>query len=63
MNAASAASLLVFYIFALQCMSTVAIVQRELGSWTWAAAQWVAFTSFAYFAAWAVYVLTVSVVG
>jgi ferrous iron transport protein B len=63
LNAASAASLLVFYIFALQCMSTVAIVQRELGSWTWAAAQWVAFTTFAYFAAWAVYVLTISVVG
>jgi hypothetical protein len=41
----------------------VAIVQRELGSWTWAAAQWVAFTTFAYFAAWAVYVLTISVVG
>jgi len=55
LTAASAASLLVFYLFALQCMSTVAIVQRELGSWVWAAAQWLAFTAFAYGAALLVY--------
>lgn len=55
LTAASAASLLVFYLFALQCMSTVAIVQRELGSWAWAAAQWLAFTAFAYGAALLVY--------
>ena len=55
LTAASAASLLVFYMFALQCMSTVAIVQRELGSWAWAAAQWLAFTAFAYGAALLVY--------
>lgn len=34
-TAATAASLLVFYVFALQCMSTVAVVRRETGGWKW----------------------------
>ncbi len=29
-------SLLVFYVFAMQCISTTAIVKRETGSWGWA---------------------------
>lgn len=29
-------SLLVFYVFAMQCVSTTAIVKRETGSWGWA---------------------------
>lgn len=29
-------SLLVFYVFAMQCISTLAIVKRETGSWKWA---------------------------
>ncbi|MDB6003782.1 MAG: feoB [Prosthecobacter sp.] len=29
-------SLLVFYVFAMQCISTIAIVKRETGSWKWA---------------------------
>lgn len=29
-------SLLVFYVFAMQCVSTIAIVKRETGSWKWA---------------------------
>lgn len=28
-------SLLVFYVFAMQCVSTLAIVKRETGSWKW----------------------------
>ena len=32
---ATALSLLIFYVFALQCMSTVAVVKRETGSWKW----------------------------
>ncbi|MCB1227679.1 MAG: ferrous iron transport protein B, partial [Verrucomicrobiales bacterium] len=28
-------SLLVFYVFAMQCLSTLAIVRRETGSWRW----------------------------
>lgn len=29
-------SLMLFFVFALQCMSTVAVVKRETQSWTWA---------------------------
>ncbi len=32
---ASAIALLMYFVFALQCMSTVAIVRRETGGWTW----------------------------
>ncbi|MBA4147153.1 MAG: ferrous iron transport protein B [Verrucomicrobia bacterium] len=34
-------SLMVFYVFALQCVSTVAIVRRETNSWKWPIFQWV----------------------
>lgn len=35
----SAVGLLVFYVFALQCMSTVAVMKRETGGWKWPALQ------------------------
>ena len=35
-----AVSLLVFFVFALQCMSTLAIARRELNSWLWPAVMW-----------------------
>ncbi len=35
-----AASLLIFFVFALQCMSTLAIARRELGSWRWPFVMW-----------------------
>lgn len=41
-------SLLLFYAFALQCMSTVAIVKKETGSAKWALAQFVYLTVLAY---------------
>jgi ferrous iron transport protein B len=50
-------SLLIFYVFALQCMSTVAIVRQETGGWTWPAIQFASFTVLAYFAAWITYTL------
>jgi ferrous iron transport protein B len=34
---ATVASLLVFFVFALQCMSTLAILRRETNSWRWPA--------------------------
>ena len=37
----TAISLMVFYVFALQCVSTVAIVRRETNSWKWPIFQWV----------------------
>ena len=36
-----AVSLMVFYVFALQCVSTIAIVRRETNSWKWPIFQWV----------------------
>jgi ferrous iron transport protein B len=41
-------SLMVFYAFALQCMSTVAVVYREMKSWWWPLAQMVYMTLLAY---------------
>jgi len=48
-------SLLVFYVFAMQCLSTVAVTRRETNSWRWAILQVVYLTGFAYFAALATY--------
>jgi ferrous iron transport protein B len=41
-------SLLVFYAFALQCMSTLAIVKKETGGFKWAIVQFVYLTVLAY---------------
>jgi ferrous iron transport protein B len=37
----TALTLMVFYVFALQCVSTVAVVRRETNSWKWPFFQWV----------------------
>ncbi len=34
-------TLMVFYVFALQCVSTIAVVRRETNSWKWPLFQWV----------------------
>ncbi|MBC2838439.1 ferrous iron transport protein B [Robiginitalea sp. SC105] len=47
-NLASGISLLLFYAFAMQCMSTLAIVKRETNSWKWPVLQLVIMSSFAY---------------
>lgn len=44
----TAFSLLIFYVFAMQCMSTLAIVKQETGSWKTAIAQFFIFTAIAY---------------
>jgi ferrous iron transport protein B len=36
----TAITLMVFYVFALQCVSTVAIVRRETNTWKWPLFQW-----------------------
>ena len=41
-------ALLVFFAFALQCMSTVAVVRRETGGWKWPAVQFAYMTGMAY---------------
>jgi len=43
-------SLLVFFIYALQCLPTTAVVAREAGSWKWAIGQFVFMTAFAWVA-------------
>ena len=43
-----AAALLVFFAFAMQCMSTLAVVRRETGGWRWPAIQFAYMTVFAY---------------
>ncbi len=48
---ATALSLMLFYAFAMQCMSTVAIVYRETKSWKWPIIQLVYMTVMAYLAA------------
>lgn len=50
-NFASGISLLLFYAFAMQCMSTLAIVKRETNSWKWPTYQFVFMTVIAYVAA------------
>ena len=47
-NFASGISLLLFYAFAMQCMSTLAIVKRETNSWKWPAYQLVVMSGLAY---------------
>lgn len=47
-NLASGISLLLFYAFAMQCMSTLAIVKRETNSWKWPVLQLVFMSVFAY---------------
>jgi ferrous iron transport protein B len=50
-------SLLLFYAFAMQCMSTVAVVKRETRSWKWVIAQFVFMFALAYGSAFTAYQL------
>ena len=50
-----AVSLMVFFVFALQCMSTIAIARRELNSWVWPAAMWAYMFALAYVFSFVVY--------
>ncbi|NNF85097.1 MAG: ferrous iron transporter B, partial [Winogradskyella sp.] len=50
-NFASGISLLLFYAFAMQCMSTLAIVKKETNSWKWPMLQLVIMSGFAYLVA------------
>lgn len=50
-NIASGISLLLFYAFAMQCMSTLAVVKKETNSWKWPIIQLVAMSGFAYLTA------------
>ncbi len=47
-NFASGVSLLLFYAFAMQCMSTLAVTKKETNSWKWPIIQLVFMSGFAY---------------
>ena len=48
-------SLLIFYVFAMQCMSTLAVVYRETKTWKWPIVQFVFMTAVAYVSSFVVY--------
>ena len=54
---ATGISLMIFYAFAMQCMSTLAIVKRETRSWKWPLIQLVYMTILGYVMSWIVYQL------
>jgi ferrous iron transport protein B len=45
---ATGVSLMIFYLFAMQCMSTLAIVKRETRTWKWPVIQLIYMTAIAY---------------
>ncbi len=48
-------TLMVFYVFAMQCVSTVAVVRRETNSWKWPLFQWFYMTGLAWVLSFATY--------
>ncbi len=57
---ASAISLMVFYVFACQCMSTLAICKKETGSWSWVLLMFTYMTILAYMISYITYTLLTS---
>jgi ferrous iron transport protein B len=56
-----ALSLMIFYAFALQCMSTIAVMKRETGGWKWPIIQFFAFLSVAWLSSWLIFNITSAV--
>ncbi len=54
---ATGLSLMVFYLLAMQCMSTLAVVKRETRSWKWPMIQLAYMTALAYVMSWLVYTI------
>ena len=54
---AAALSLMIFYVLAMQCMSTLAIVKRETGTWKWPVVQFFMMTGLAYLLSWITYAI------
>jgi ferrous iron transport protein B len=52
---ATGVSLMIFYVLAMQCMSTLAVVKRETGTWKWPMVQLVYMTALAYLLSFMVY--------
>ncbi|MGB4843492.1 MAG: ferrous iron transporter B, partial [Ferruginibacter sp.] len=56
-NLATGLSLLIFYVLAMQCMSTLAVVKRETRSWKWPMIQLAYMTALAYLMSWLTYTI------
>jgi ferrous iron transport protein B len=54
---ATVAALLVFFVFALQCLSTIAVMRRETNSWRWPAFAFAYLLALAYVASFAAHAL------
>jgi ferrous iron transport protein B len=54
---ASGVSLMVFYVFAMQCMATLAVVKRETKSWKWPLIQMGYMGVLAYLSAWITFII------
>ena len=55
LNAAGAVALLIFFAFAMQCISTIAVVRRETGGWKWPVLQFAYMGVLAYAGAFAAF--------
>lgn len=53
---ATGVSLMIFYVFAMQCMSTLAIVKKETGTWKWPIIQLFYMTALAYVLSWVAFI-------
>lgn len=56
-NLATGGSLMVFYVFAMQCMATLAVVKRETNGWKWPIIQLLYMGVLAYLGAWITFTL------
>lgn len=54
---ATGMSLLIFYVLAMQCMSTLAVVKRETKTWKWPLIQLAYMTALAYLCSWLTYLI------
>jgi ferrous iron transport protein B len=58
LSAAGAVALLIFFAFAMQCFSTLAVVKRETGGWKWPIFQFSYMLALAYCGSWLAYHIT-----
>jgi ferrous iron transport protein B len=63
MTLGGALALMIFFAFALQCTSTIAVVRRETNSWKWPAVQFFSMLAMAYGAAYVVNHLAMAFIG
>jgi ferrous iron transport protein B len=63
MTLGGALALMIFFAFAMQCTSTIAVVRRETNGWTWPAVQFFYMLALAYGAAFAVNHIVMAIFG